>query len=107
MNLEQTSSVTESPWFWIYLFATFGLVALFWMGPKYAERQSQLDRQFQGRQFAREGEPGGEAERPFSTPSDKLRILRPLGYLLGLVLAAAWIRLWWQRYRRPATTNST
>lgn len=91
--------LTDSPWFWIYLFATFGLVALFAMGPKYAERQSQLDRQLQGRQFAASREPGEAARDPYSIPEDKLHDLRWLGYPLAVALAVAWGRLWWQRVR--------
>lgn len=91
--------LTDSPWFWVYLFATAGLLALFWAGPRYAERQSQLDRQFQGREHAVTYGAETESTREYSTPDDKLRSLRPLGYILAVVLGAAWVRLWWQRYR--------
>jgi len=105
--LSDQKPLADSPWFWIYLFATFGLVALFWMGPKYAERQAQLDRQFQGRQFAASPESTDGPPTTYSRPSDKLLDLRWLGYALAIVLAVAWGRLCWQHFRAPRNSGST
>lgn len=85
----------------MYLFATAALVALFWAGPRYAQRQSQMDRHFEGRQYAAAHPSHVESPQAFATPGDKLRILRPLGYGLAVALAIAWGRLWWQRFHRP------
>ena len=45
-------SVTDSAWFWVMLFSCVSLVALQLVDWKYNRRQAQLERQFQGRQWA-------------------------------------------------------
>jgi hypothetical protein len=40
----QPPPLTDSPWFWAYVFACGGLIALLLMGPKYTARQSQIDK---------------------------------------------------------------
>jgi hypothetical protein len=48
------SPLTDSPWFWVYLFATFALIVLTVMRPRVLERQVQIERKEQGRQRAME-----------------------------------------------------
>lgn len=94
--------ITDSPWFWLYLFGTAGIFAIMAQSVRYGDRQAQLDRQYQGRRHIREFPADQESAFEFSQADDKIRSLRPLYYVLGGVLIVGWIGLWWQRYRlRP------
>ena len=93
--------LSDSPWFWAYLFATAALVAVLLVGPKYVQRQPQLERQFSARQRAGQTVVGPDGAVRLSTPERLIISLRPLYAILGLLLAAAWVGLWYQRYRKP------
>jgi hypothetical protein len=93
--------LSESPWFWAYLFATAALVALFLAGPKYERRQPQLERQFSARQRAGQVVVGPDGAVPLSTRERLIISLRPMYVVLGVLLLAAWLGLWYQRYRSP------
>jgi hypothetical protein len=82
--------LSDSPWFWVCAFATAALVALFVMGPKYAARQSQLERQYQARQLSGHSvmQPGGTG--PLSSRQRTIIKLRPLFLFLAAVLIVAW-----------------
>ena len=97
--------LTDSPWFWVYLFCTAGLLALLLQSGKYGARQSQLDRQFQGRELAKQLPSGEEVDYPFSTTEDKVDSLRPLYWILSGALAVGWVVLWWQRFRPSVPPN--
>ena len=75
-------ALTDSPWFWLLLFSLFALVMLHVIGGKYSLRQSQLERQHQGRQFAHQAATdGGDASRRvlvYSSPEELNIPLRPL-----------------------------
>ncbi|MEX0713722.1 MAG: hypothetical protein WD278_15390 [Pirellulales bacterium] len=43
-------SISDSPWFWLFVFGGMGLVALVTVSPKYARRQERLERMHQTRQ---------------------------------------------------------
>lgn len=92
--------LTDSPWFWVYVFGTAGLISLVWISPKFGERQSQLHRQFQGRQHATELPADVDARNEFATADDRERSLAPLYAVLAVALVIGWIGLWYQRYRR-------
>ena len=96
--------LTDSPWFWLYVFATAGVLSLLWMGPKFGARQSQLDRQFQGRQHAAQGSADENAPRPFSSAESRVRSLQPLYLVLTGAILLGWLILWWQRFRAPAAS---
>jgi hypothetical protein len=92
--------LTDSPWWWGYLFGVAALIALFLIAPKYARRQAQLERQFEGRERAWEQKlrptppPAAAQERP-----DPALILplRPLVVLVGALTIAAWLAFWFSR----------
>ncbi|MGE0760977.1 MAG: hypothetical protein AB7O38_28455 [Pirellulaceae bacterium] len=93
------TSITDSPWYWVYLFCTAGLVALVLMGPRYASRQVEIERELQGRQRAIQNLSG---EEPRAEMSDEGRMqigLRPLYFVLGGLLALAWGNLIWRHFR--------
>jgi hypothetical protein len=84
------------------LFATFALIVLTVMGPRALERQSQIERNFQGRTRAMESAAGAAPQTQLSTPQSTLITLAPLYVILGGVWIVAWIMLW----RRPRSAAS-
>jgi hypothetical protein len=105
-------SLTDSPWFWAYLFATAALIALALIAPKYAERQADIERQFQGRQRAAQQAQGQEPNVELSTAERTLITLQPLFITLAAVTIIAWIIVWHRRRlptpdpRHPSTVPS-
>ena len=98
----QRSPVTDSPWFWFYLFCTAALVALVLMRSKYGTRQAEIERQFQGRQRA--GQTASQPA-PAATFSNERRTMIQLDALfvaMAVGVAIGWCTFCWQRMRRPA-----
>jgi len=98
-------SLTDSVWFWVYLFGTGGLIALYLAGPKYRQRQTQLERQFSARQS------GGQAVSGVDGPVDpanteQIISLEPLFLVMGILLAIGWFGLWYHRFRQRKRTNT-
>ena len=91
-------SISESPWYWVYLFCTAGLIALVLAEPKFAARQSQIERKAQGRQRAAQNLSGQEPRTPLSDEGHTQIRLRPLYYVVGGLLTAAWGHLLWKQY---------
>jgi hypothetical protein len=87
-------SITDSVWFWAYLFGTAALVALALVGPKYSQRQAQIEREFQGRQRAAQILNGQEPSVEMSSIGRTLITLRPLFLGLAAVTVAAWVIFW-------------
>jgi hypothetical protein len=92
--------ITDSPWFWAYLFATAALIALALIGPKYAARQAQIEREFQGRQRAAESAQGREPSGYLSSAEQTLITLRPLFLGMAAVTITAWIVFWRKHIRQ-------
>jgi hypothetical protein len=97
----RNSAVTESPWFWGYMFGMFALVALSFAGPKFAARQSQLEQQFQGHERAQQIRSGDEPDIALSTPDNTIITLWPLYTGLSAATVIAWAVFWWTRRRTP------
>lgn len=92
-------SLFESPWYWIYVFATGALIALMLLGWKFGPRQAQIENKFLGHEAAAERAAGGEpAERELSTSDDTMIGLTPLYIVLGVVFVVAWIAVWRQLF---------
>jgi hypothetical protein len=87
------TSITDSPWYWVYLFGTAGLVALLLAGHKYAARQSQVERAGQGRQRAVKNLQGQAPTTEMSSEDHTQVSLRPLYYVLAAILILAWAGL--------------
>lgn len=103
MNAEQNQSkrdqpITDSPWFWGYIFATAALIALAVAAPKYYPRQTQLERQFLARQEGGQTMKGDQGES-IAPPDGKNLILSlgPLFLICASLLVVAWGRFWWTR----------
>ena len=91
-------SITDSPWYWVYLFCTAGLIALVLAQTKFATRQAEIERKAQGRQRAAQNMSGQEPQTPLSDKENTKIRLWPLYYVLGVLLAVAWGRLLWKQY---------
>lgn len=105
------SKLTDSPWFWAYVFSTSALIALILAGPKYLPRQAQLERRFLARQEGGQTVKGHDG-KSIEPPSEENLILRlgPLFLICGCLLVVAWSRLWMTRLGRkprlPQPSNS-
>jgi hypothetical protein len=97
------SPITDSPWFWAYLFGTAALIALALAGGKYGPRQAQIEREFQGRQRAAQNLNGQTPSVGLSTSQRTLVSLRPLFLTLAAITAGAWLVFWRQHRRRQRT----
>lgn len=92
-------SITESPWYWAYLFAAVGLGLLLLFSGRLMRRQAQIEQKYQRRQRVVRLPNGPEASgrQPLST-ADRTQIsLTPVYVALGFVLSAAGIALWLRR----------
>lgn len=92
-------SVTDSPWFWLYVFCSAGLIALFLMGPKYGPRQAQIERKYQGREQAMTPADDRPQDVHLSSSDDTVITLTPLYLLLGTVFVISWFMLWKTHFR--------
>jgi hypothetical protein len=90
--------VTDSPWFWAFLFSTAALVALAVIAPKYAQRQTHIEREFQGRQRAAENLNNREPSVGLSNPGETLITLQPLFFALAAITMVAWF-VFWRKHR--------
>ena len=98
---QEKPALTDSPWFWLYIFATAGLVALTVMGPKYKSRQALEERKYQARLRAREMADQGVATTNLSDEEHLIITLQPLYVALGALFVGGWVLLWHHRFRRP------
>jgi hypothetical protein len=111
--MNEMPPITDSPWFWAMVYSAVPLVALALLSGKYAARQSQLERQYQGRQRMADGAASetapaetnalaGDAEaesRPFSSPDDTLISLIPLVAIFALCAIGSAVMLYRERRR--------
>ena len=84
---DRAGSVSNSPWFWFFVFGATALLALAAIAPKHARRQERLDRMADQRarqQFTEDAESADSvAEQHWSSTS-----VRPLMFFLAAGLAA-------------------
>lgn len=90
--------LTDSPWFWIYLFATAALVLLIVSKPKLDYRQAWLERQHQARQFSHQLAEGREIQGELIQPDSTRFRVEYFVYLLTALLLLGWGRLWYSRF---------
>ncbi|HYM86211.1 MAG TPA: hypothetical protein VET30_05685 [Pseudoxanthomonas sp.] len=91
--------MTDSPWFWAYLFGMAALLALALAGPKFGPRQAQIEREYQGRTRAAQNLNGVEPNLEMSTAERTLITLRPLFLGLAALTSVPWVVFWWSRRR--------
>lgn len=108
--------ITDSPWFWVMLFALMALGAIVAIGGKYGRRQAGIERQFQARQRFVEQQVAGNnpaaasrttaqedrsPPRDYSQPGETLVPLWPLAaVLVSVALFAA--GMLWRGHRQAA-----
>ncbi|PQO40901.1 hypothetical protein [Blastopirellula marina] len=103
----QQEPITDSPWFWLYLFATTALILLVVFRSKLDIRQAEIERQHQARELATqvwEGSPDVASDDhsvAVSTPENTLIGWNYIYVVLGLLVSVGWIRLWYVRFRKP------
>jgi len=108
----QQEPITDSPWFWLYLFATVALILLIAFQGKLDIRQANIERQHQARQLANPpDQASGETPVAVSSPGSTLIGWNYLVVVLAVLVAVGWIRLWYVRYRfwgnEPAETSTS
>ena len=97
----ERKSIFESPWYWVYLFATGALIALLLLGWKFGPRQAQIENKYLGHTAAERKAAGEEPlAGELSTPDRTIIGLAPLYVLLGIVFVVAWIAVWRQVFLR-------
>ncbi|MGV3604925.1 MAG: hypothetical protein ACO1RA_00850 [Planctomycetaceae bacterium] len=82
--------LTDSPWFWGYLFGMCALIALFLMLPKYGPMQARIERSGQGRMRAAQNLNNYDPDVEMSTADETEITLTPLFVGMGILSAAAW-----------------
>jgi len=97
--------LTDSPWFWLYLFATAGLIGGALIQPKFNQRQAQIERQYQGRSRAEQQKAGQEPTVEMSTPGQNEWNLRPLFAVLATGAVIGWFVFWLRRRRAIAAED--
>lgn len=95
--------ITDSPWFWAYLFGTAALIGLALVGPKYGPRQAAIEREFQGRQRAAQSLNRQTPNVEMSSLERMMITLRPLFLALAGVTMVAWLIFWWTHGSRTAS----
>lgn len=84
-NVPAIGRLTDTPWFWVYVFATSALAALLIIGPKYQQRQPQLERQYRARVASQQTTEVPGAIEATQSPANPFIRLSPLTTLLGIV----------------------
>jgi len=102
-----TRPISDSPWFWAYLFGTAALIALALAAGKYGPRQAQIEREFQGRQRAAQNLNGQQPNVSLSTAERTLVSLQPLFFALAAITVVAWFLFWRSHRRRQLLPQST
>jgi hypothetical protein len=97
MASSSPSSMTDSPWFWAYLFGIGGLIALALAAPKFGYRQAQEERRMQGRERAAQQQAGIEPTGELSTATETQVNLQPLFLGLAALTSIAWFVFWFKR----------
>jgi hypothetical protein len=110
--------LTDSPWFWVYVFSAAAALALFLMGGKYEHRQGHIEDEYRfgTRTLAKpaaaqepasapkSGEPLSEnaplADGPQPPTHELLISLGPLRFAAIIVMMISCIALQWQLVRR-------
>lgn len=91
--------MTDSPWFWVYLFTTFGLIVMLLMLPKLEQRQRELDLEGQAKRVSMDlPAPNSNTDAALAQGTPRKRFSWLIG-LLAVLLTGGWITFWFSRQR--------
>lgn len=107
MTTRSRKSILESPWYWVYAFSAIGLALLVLIGPKFAQRQAQQEKQHQARQRAQQIQMGKQPTVEPSTVDNRIIQLKPLFIFLIVLLTVAWIVTWYTHFFRQRRSGSS
>ena len=102
---QRPSPLADSPWFWLYLFSIAALAGLLLIAPKYYARQSQVERQYQGKIRASQAAAGAEPDKEMSRPEATRTSLTPLIVLFSVIWICAWPLVWWTLRKRSSASS--
>ena len=107
-GLQNVAPLTDSPWFWMLLFAVFATIALAAVSGKYGRRQSIEERKYQARERLVRDAADDPDRRPLSREDDTLIPLWPLAVIAALVAIVSGVMLY-RRFRtcRAAAAEAT
>lgn len=112
--MQDRPPITDSPWFWVLMFALMALFVLVLFDGRYGRRQSSVERKYQAAQRVAVGETGADASsdatgrRPYSSPDHPLIPLWPLTLIMFLIALIAGGMLWRDRNRPgPAPAHNS
>lgn len=108
--------ITDSPWFWTFLFSAAGLVCVLVIMPQYAKRQRRLEMQYMAREEIlrrqAEGEPaareaGQEGAAAPPALGDLIIPIWPLASLCVAAMGYSGYQLWKSRHVAREAEEST
>ena len=114
-NIEMSSTarpkLADSPWFWVYLFGAAALIAMFLIGDKADNVQSQRDSNFTRRQVSLERQAGKPSDAAAETADKNLPEQRYVDFkifygIIGAVTVFAWVMHWRQYLQRRSLSPS-
>ena len=97
-NAPTRPKLTESVWFWGYLFSTAALIILFVMQSKISSRQIDEQRNFQARQQTYENVTRPDNPTNVTQKTANTVTTTPLFVVMGITFAVSWIMLCRQRF---------
>jgi hypothetical protein len=106
MASEAHVKLSDSPWFWVYLFGAAALIAMFLIGQKADTVQAQRDGNFTRRQVSLERQAGrvstvvSESEAQSEVPEPRYVDFTIFYGIIGAVTVFAWIMHWRQFLQR-------
>jgi hypothetical protein len=90
--------LTDSIWFWGYLFSTAALIILFVMQSKISSRQNNEQRNFQARQQTYENASRPDNPTNVTQKTTHTVTTTPLFIVIGIAFSVSWIMLYRQHF---------
>ena len=98
VNAPTRPKLTESIWFWGYLFSTAALIILFVMQSKISSRQNDEQRNFQARQQTYENVTRPDNPTNVTQKTAQTVTTTPLFVVMGITFSVSWVMLCRQRF---------
>ena len=103
------AKLSDSPWFWVYLFGAAALIAMFLIGNKADTVQAQRDGNFTRRQASLERQAGTAVPQPAATEDDpqeeRYVDFTVFYFIIGAITVFAWIMHWRQFLQRRSPSS--